>query len=94
MDHRPSTDLLESNHPFPGVYQIKAIGATEGGFVERVLAAAAEEVASPAEIDHAVKETRGGRHVSVTLDITVQNAEQVRTIYARIHEVRGLTLLF
>ena len=94
MDHRPSTDLLESSHAFPGVYQIKAIGAAEGGFVDRVLAAAAEELASPGEIDHAVKETRGGRHVSVTLDITVQNAEQVRAIYARIREVEGLTLLF
>ena len=30
MDHRPSVDLLESIHPFPGVYQIKAIGRKEG----------------------------------------------------------------
>jgi putative lipoic acid-binding regulatory protein len=94
MDHRPSTDLLESNHPFPGVYQIKAIGAADDGFVGRVLAAAAEEVATPGEIDYSVKETPGGRHVSVTLDITVQSAEQVRQIYARIREVEGLTLLF
>jgi putative lipoic acid-binding regulatory protein len=94
MDHRPSTDLLESSHAFPGVYQIKAIGAAGGDFVARVLAAAAEELASPAEIDHSVKETRGGRHASVTLEITVQNAEQVRAIYARIREVEGLTLLF
>ena len=94
MDHRPSIDLLESTHAFPGVYRIKAIGATEGGFVERVIAAAAEEVATPGEIDHSVKETRGGRHVSVTLDVTVQTADQVRAIYARIQEVEGLTLVF
>ena len=29
MDHRPSEELLESSHPFPGTYQIKAIGAAE-----------------------------------------------------------------
>jgi hypothetical protein len=94
MDHRPSTDLLESSHSFPGVYRIKAIGSTAGDFVDRVVAAAAEEVASAAEIDPIVKETRGGRHVSVTLDVTVQSAEQVRAIYARLREVEGLTLLF
>lgn len=94
MDHRPSIDLLESSHAFPGVYRIKAIGATGGDFVARVLAAAAEEVASAAEIDHSVRETRGGRHVALTLDVTVQSAEQVRAIYARIREVEGLTLLF
>ena len=32
MDHRPSIDLIESSHAFPGVYRIKAIGAAEGDF--------------------------------------------------------------
>ncbi len=94
MDHRPSIDLLESTHAFPGVYRIKAIGSNEGAFVDRVVAAAAGELASPAEIDHSVKETRGGRHTSVTLDLTVQSAEQVRRIYEKLREVEGLTLLF
>jgi hypothetical protein len=30
----------------------------------------------------------------LTLDISVQTAEQVRDIYARIRELEGLTLLF
>jgi len=94
LDHRPSTDLLESSHTFPGVYQIKAIGAAERDFTGRVIAAAAEELASISEIDHVIRETPGGRHVSITLDISVQTAEQVRAIYARIRDVEGLTLLF
>ncbi len=94
MDHRPSIDLLESTHAFPGVYRIKAIGSSEGGFVDRVLAAAAEELASLAEINHSVKETPGGRHTSVTLDLSVQDADQVRRIYEKLREVEGLTLLF
>jgi len=53
----------------------------------------AEELASPSEIDHLVRSTPGGRHVSLTLNVTVQNAEQVRAIYAKIREVDGLTLL-
>jgi putative lipoic acid-binding regulatory protein len=93
MDHRPSIDLLESSHTFPGVYPIKAIGQADGDFAERVIAAVAEELASRSEIDHVIRATPGGRHVSLTLNITVQNAEQVRAIYAKIRDVEGLTLL-
>ena len=94
MDNLPSQELLESHHAFPGVYQIKAIGSTEGNFPERVVSAVLQEVAGPSEVDYSVRHTSGGRHAAVTLDINVQSAEQVRAIYARIHEVEGLTMLF
>lgn len=90
----PSIELLESVHPFPGSYQIRAIGSTDDDFPARVVAAVQEELAGPGEVDHSVRFTRGGRHVSVTLDLTVQSADQVRAIYARLHEVSGLRLLF
>jgi putative lipoic acid-binding regulatory protein len=94
MDHRPSLELLESTHFFPGVYQIKAIGLAEEDFERRIVEAVVSELATPSELDHTVRTTPGGRHVAVTLDITVQTAEQVRNIYAKIREARGLTLLF
>jgi putative lipoic acid-binding regulatory protein len=94
MDNFPSQDLLESNHPFPGVYQIKAIGEAEDDFVARVVEAAVMELTTPSELDHTVRTTPGGRHVSLTLEMNVQSADQVRAIYARIREVKGLTLLF
>ena len=93
MDHRPSIDLLESNHPFPGVYRFKAIGLVDDGFESRVLDAVRSAVASPSEVDASARTTPGGRHVAVTLDVTVQNAEQVREIYARLRALDGLTLL-
>lgn len=93
MDHRPSEELLESHHAFPGTFVIKAIGSVEDDFPGRVVAAALEELAGPSELDFSVRETKGGRHAAVTLDITVQTAEQVRAIYARIREVSGLTIL-
>ncbi|HWE40616.1 MAG TPA: DUF493 domain-containing protein [Isosphaeraceae bacterium] len=93
-DHRPSVDLLESTHAFPGEYQIKAIGAADDDFAGRVVEAVVSELATPSELDYSIRSTQGGRHVALTLDITVQSAEQVRAIYARIHEVEGLKLLF
>jgi uncharacterized protein len=94
MDHRPSEELLESTHFFPGVYQIKAIGVADDDFEGRVVEAVTSELATPSELDYTVRMTPGGRHVALTLDITVQSAEQVRNIYTRIREIKGLTLLF
>jgi len=93
MDHRPSLELLESNHEFPGVYQIKAIGSVDGGFEARVLEAVRAELASPSDLDSSARTTPGGRHVALTMHVTVQTAEQVREIYGRIQAVEGLHML-
>lgn len=94
MNNLPSTELLESTHEFPGLYRMKAIGSSEDNFEGRVVEAVVSELAGPSELDYSVRSTPGGRHVALTLDITVQSAEQVRRIYVRVHEVQGLTLLF
>ena len=89
MDHRPSVDLLESIHFFPGVYQIKAIGRAEDEFESRVVEAVYSHLAAQSDLDYSVRSTPGGRHVALTLDISVQTAEQVRAIYAEIRDVEG-----
>jgi putative lipoic acid-binding regulatory protein len=92
-DHRPSNDLLESTHPFPGTYTIKAIGLASDDFESRVVAAVHAHLTAQSDLDYSVRATPGGRHLSVTLDITVQTAEQIREIYAELRLVDGLTLL-
>jgi putative lipoic acid-binding regulatory protein len=93
-DHRPSVELLESIHPFPGVYRIKAIGSTNDDFERRVVEAVVSQLPASSDLDYSVRSTPGGRHIALTLDITVQSAEQVRAVYAEIQQVAGLTLLF
>src|SRR6516162_10826220 len=93
MDHRPSIELLESTHLFPGVYKIKAIGRSDDDFESRVIEAVCSHLAARSDLDYSVRTTPGGRHVAMTLDISVQTAEQVRAIYAEIRELPGLTLL-
>ena len=94
MDHRPSVELLESTHFFPGVYKIKAIGRADDDFESRVVEAVCSHLPARSDLDYSVRTTPGGRHVAITLDISVQTAEQVRAIYAEIRDVEGLTLLF
>jgi putative lipoic acid-binding regulatory protein len=93
MDHRPTVELLESTHLFPGVYKIKAIGRSYDDFESRVIEAACSHLPARSDLDYSVRTTPGGRHIAVTLDISVQTAEQVRAIYAEIRELDGLTLL-
>lgn len=89
----PPEELLESTHQFPGTYRIKAIGSTDNDFAGRVVAAAASELAAPGEVDHSIRVTRGGRHMAVTLDLTVQSPAQVLAVYARLRQLEGLALL-
>lgn len=93
MDRVPIEELLGANHPFPGPYQIKAIGSSGDDFPGRVVAAALTQLAGPSELEHSIRQTQGGRHVAVTLELTVQSAEQVLAIYAALREVEGLALL-
>lgn len=91
--HIPPVELLESVHTFPGTYQIRAIGSVSDDFTSRVVGAAAGELAGPGEVDYSERFTPDGRHVSVTLDLTVQSAEQVLAIYRQLQAIEGLRFL-
>lgn len=93
MESLPSIELLENTHIFPGQYMFKIIGRVEGGFVARVVAEVREELESPIDPPYRVRETAGGRHVSVTLEPTVQTAGQVLAVYRRLQTLTGLVMV-
>jgi uncharacterized protein len=93
MDVPLPHDLLSSNHVFPGIYQIKAIGESQNDFETRVLEAVRAEIEEESPIEVSVKTTPGGRHISLTLDVTVQTPAQVIAIYGRIQAIDGLRFL-
>ena len=95
-DHRPSEDLLESSHSLPR-------GLSDQGHRDhhqRIRASARSRTvvdslpAAASDLDYSVRTTPGGRHVSLTLEVSVQTADQVRVIYSRLRELEGITLLF
>jgi putative lipoic acid-binding regulatory protein len=94
MDSASAIELLEANHSFPGPYLFKVIGRQERGFVARVVAAVREEMAEPVDPPYKVRETAGGRHVSITLEPVMQTAEQVLAVYRRIRSVTGIVVLW
>jgi uncharacterized protein len=94
MNEEMSIELLEANHTFPGPYLFKAIGRAERGFVARVVAAVRDELAAEVDPPYRVRESAGGRHVSVSLEPTVQTGRQVLEVYRRIRQTAGLVILW
>lgn len=89
----PPLDLLKQTHNFPGPYVFKAIGSVEAGFAARVVAGVREELSQETDPPHRMRQSSSGRHVSVTLEPTVENAEQILAIYERIASMPGLIVL-
>jgi putative lipoic acid-binding regulatory protein len=71
----------------------KVIGRADDGFVARIVAAVREELAAAADPPYRVRESTGGRHISVTLEPTVQTAGQVLAVYRRIRCTTGLVMM-
>jgi len=93
MNSLLSIELLESTHEFPGPYVLKVIGRAEGGFVGRVVAAVRDFLEDDVDPPFRFRTTRGGRHVSVTLEPHLQSAWDVLAVYGRIQEISGLVFL-
>lgn len=94
MYELPPIDLLESTHTFPGPYMFKVIGRAERGFVARTVAAVRDQLAETSDPPYSVRESVGGRHVAVTLEPTVQTAQQVLDVYGRLKLLVGLVMLW
>lgn len=84
MNHLPSVELLENTHQFPGLYAFKVIGRTEPGFVARAVAAVRDQLEREVDPSYSVRETSAGRHVSISIEVTVQSAWEVLAVYQRL----------
>ncbi len=92
MDRAQTIELLNATHEFPCAYELKVIGVAADGFVARVVLAMREEIAGGMDPPYRLRRTPGGRHVSITLEPTLESAEQVLGIYDRIRAVDGVVL--
>ncbi len=88
-----SRRLLDEHHEFPGPHTLKVIGKSDDQFVERVVAAVGESLASDTPPPYSTRKTPDGRHVSITLQPTVDSPEQVLQLYERLRQIDGVVTL-
>jgi putative lipoic acid-binding regulatory protein len=90
----PTVEMLEAGHSFPGSYMFKVIGKSDNGFEARTVAAVRDELNAEVDPPFRVRTTPGGRHVAVTLEFTLETAEQVLQVYRRLLKLPGLVMLW
>lgn len=80
-------DRLNEVHSFPGPYIFKVIGANSEDFPERVSEVTREVLEGDVEPNVSTRESSGGKHVSVTISVKVEEAEGVLDVYAALKEL-------
>ena len=80
-------ERLKDVHSFPGDYVFKVIGTNSDEFVSQVVQTVINVVGKQAEPDVSTRESSGGKHLSVTLSVHMQDAETVLDVYASLKEM-------
>lgn len=93
MDGLPSRELLESVHAFPCVYTFKVIGSPDDHFVGRVVAAVKFHLPADAEPAFSSRKSSSGKHICVTIEPHLDNADLVLEVYQRLHGLDGVIML-
>jgi putative lipoic acid-binding regulatory protein len=73
---------------YPCTFAIKVIASAEdGSFKDEILSVVGQVCSVEAHtIDHSVRETKGGRYMSITLHAPVQSSEMLYSVYEEIRK--------
>lgn len=93
QDDFETFELLHETHEFPCPYLFKAIGKDESDFVAQVLAAVRTVVGEEIEPPFNLRKSRNKKHVSVSIEPTVDGPAQVVAIYDNLKVIDGLVML-
>lgn len=93
MDRLSAIQLLEATHTFPCEYTFKVIGLAESNFIGRVVQAVRSVLPEDNEPPFSSRQTKSGKHVSVTIEPMLDSADDVLAIYRELAELQGLVLL-
>ncbi|MFB6351732.1 MAG: DUF493 domain-containing protein [Bradymonadaceae bacterium] len=82
-----SIETLEETHSFPCPYQFKIIGANNEEFIAEVVQVGVNVVGSEAEPEVSTRESSGGKYVSVSMEMWVEDAETILDVYERVRTI-------
>ena len=92
-DRQTMHERLTAVHSFPETYIFKVIGVNTEDFITRVVQAAINAMGRTEQLDVNTRESRAGRHVSVTLSAHVDDADTVLDAYELLRSVQGVRFL-
>ena len=77
---------------FPSVFTFRAVGAAEDAYLARCVARVEQLLGRPVERSD-TRPSSQGRWVSVRLAVEVRTADEIRAVYAALHEVDGTRMV-
>lgn len=86
-------ERLNDVHSFPGNYIFKIIGENTPAFVTRTVQACLNVLGPHANPSISTRESSGKRHVSVTVDAVVDDAEMVLRVYDMLGKLEGVRFI-
>lgn len=93
MTKLPPLDLLKANHSFPGPYTFKVIAESKEGLVSALIAELKTTLDWKFDPKHSVRNTAGGRHTAITLELVMRTADEVHTVYKILGKIEGVILI-
>lgn len=89
----PSIELLEASHQFPCQYTFKVIGVAADNFTGRIIACVRDELGIDVDPPLTIRNTKNGKHVSISLEPECDTPQKVIAIYSRLSGMDGVVML-
>ena len=86
-------DLLNASHDFPVGVMVKIILHNETAYIDAAVQVIRDQLELSFDPPYRSRETKGGRHVSITLEPTFDSAEQLLDLYAVLAKADGVVML-
>ena len=89
----PPLELLESVHQFPGPYTFKIITHNDPAVQSAVMAEIKKSLNLNEAPPFSSRTSENGKHASLTVELTLQKAQDVHTVYRALQGVPGVLML-
>ena len=89
----PPIELLESVHKFPGPYTFKIIANNNKETLSTIVRVIQQTLNLNSPPPHSSRVSEGGKHASLTVEIVVQKAQDVHSVYEALLKTPGVLLL-
>ncbi len=93
MASPPPIDLLKANHSFPGPYTFKVIIENRPDLLTEVMVLLDQELKRALSGNKTQRESSGGKHASLTLELVMTTAEEIHLVYAALDKIPGVVLI-
>jgi putative lipoic acid-binding regulatory protein len=89
----PPLDLIKANHVFPGIYTFKVVALHHEELPNKLATIIKNKLGRPQLPTFNHRKSTSGKHISITFDLHLEQAEEVHIIYEVLVITEGVVLV-